>query len=232
MKKRAERGINDGGGNGKRKRWTVHFYLFTRGIRRRLARYRSFTISTDKELVREVYVDINLFTREKKKKTRARSFYPSSLELITSSCDPLSNRLRASAGSKRCIIEETINASISSAQAIVSHDIITHARGKPEILPTIYIYTHSRIIIFFPLSFSQFSRSTWTWLTSVYNFSYLATRFPILTKNSLSFVLLRFTLFHFEYYTAHFYVNGTTARHRLNESKNALSLSNSVYISG
>lgn len=91
--------------------------------------------------------------REKKKKTRARSFYPSSLELITSSCDPLSNRLHASARSKRCIIEETINASISSAQAIVSHDIITHARGKPEILPTendIHIYTHSRIIIFSP----------------------------------------------------------------------------------
>lgn len=93
-----------------------------------------------------------VYEREKKK-TRARSFYPSSLELITSSCDPLSNRLRASAGSKRCIIEETINASISSAQAIVSHDIITHARGKPEILPTendIHIYTHSRIIIFSP----------------------------------------------------------------------------------
>lgn len=94
-----------------------------------------------------------VYEKKKKKKIRARSFYPSSLELITSSCDPLSNRLHASAGSKRCIIEETINASISSAQAIVSHDIITHARGKPEILPTendIHIYTHSRIIIFSP----------------------------------------------------------------------------------
>lgn len=156
MKKRAERGINDGGGNGKRKRWTVHFYLFTRGIRRRLARYRSFTISTEAGIRSsfERYTYRYKFVYEKeKKKTRARSFYPSSLELITSSCDPLSNRLRASAGSKRCIIEETINASISSAQAIVSHDIITHARGKPEILPTendIHIYTHSRIIIFSP----------------------------------------------------------------------------------
>lgn len=156
MKKRAERGINDGGGNGKRKRWTVHFYLFTRGIRRRLARYRSFTISTEAGIRSsfERYTYRYKFVYEKeKKKIRARSFYPSSLELITSSCDPLSNRLHASARSKRCIIEETINASISSAQAIVSHDIITHARGKPEILPTendIHIYTHSRIIIFSP----------------------------------------------------------------------------------
>lgn len=167
MKKRAERGINDGGGNGKRKRWTVHFYLFTRGIRRRLARYRSFTISTEagirSSFERYTYRYKFVYEREKKK-TRARSFYPSSLELITSSCDPLSNRLRASAGSKRCIIEETINASISSAQAIVSHDIITHARGKPEILPTendihiyIYIYTFANNN-FFPYSVNSLGR--------------------------------------------------------------------------
>lgn len=113
-----------------------------------LARYRTFTISTEAE-IRSSFERIRRykFVYEKKRKKRARSFYLSSLELITSSGDPLSNRLHASAPSKRCIIEETINASIPSAQAIVSHDVITLARGKPEILPTendIHIYIYIR----------------------------------------------------------------------------------------
>lgn len=127
-----------GSGNGER-----YTFIYSCGIRRArsIPYFYNFHGSGDKKLVRE---DINLFTKKKRKK-RARSFYLSSLELITSSGDPLSNRLHASAPSKRCIIEETINASIPSAQAIVSHDIITLARGKPEILPTendirIYIY--------------------------------------------------------------------------------------------